>query len=454
MWALVALACLAISTSPNPVGAVGATSSPSVVYDGGDELMERELWDLLAEAGTQGTVLEEVVDRIVRKGERAVPVLFAILCGGLTEPDDERRWDRSAGPGRDEASARDWVIVDALSRMPSEAVFPYLRAVAGSETTTDVRLSVALVLAESTDPSALAVLLEVLAGLESTHLAANYVADRAQDSLGRLLDRHPRMIRALDTESAPLPSRLQPIVVEALPEAAVESSRFLVGLFGQSDELDVRVMRRLSQFAQSPLGAGDLWTQEESLAKVRAHLTHPDWKTRREAIVALGYLHDVDSYSDLIRLLDDEERGVQRSALWSLERISGRTLDDAGAWLRFFEGEKAWFQGYMAELESRLSSRNDAAVVEAVRDLSRRALFRHRITEVLAPQVGRSNPVIVEVVCSALVQLDSPRAIPVLVQALDHPDNRCLKAIWKALKSTSGRSLPPVRETWENELGL
>jgi len=439
MRALFAFACLAAFSSPVPSARAQSRESAAV----GDAELERELWRLLDEATRRGTVLEEIVERIVRKGPGAVPALFAILCGELT------------GAGDGDVSARDWVIVDALSRMPSAAVIAHLRDVMATEPATDVRLSAMLVLSNSPDLRTAEIVIEVLADVDPTHLASSYVARRAEESVARTLERHPRVIRRLDPAEQPLPAPLLPIVVSALPEEeAVESTRFLVGLFGRSDELDVQLMRRLSEFAGSPFGVGDLWTAEDSLDAVRDHLDHPDWRMRREAVVALGYLHDVQAYPALIRLLDDPERSVQRASQWTLEHIAGRSLADAAAWTRLFQHEDAWLLEVLPGLEERLTAGSDAVVVEAVRELSRRPLYRHLITEVLAPHVGRGNPVIVEVVCGALVQLDSPRAVPTLVLALEHPDSRSRKAVWKALKSISGRSFAPTRETWENELGL
>ena len=60
-------------------------------------------------------------------------------------------------------------------------------------------------------------------------------------------------------------------------------------------------------------GTGRKWTEQLRRDK--------DWKRRREAALALGYLCEASSYPDLVRSLDDPDCAVRQAAILSIGRL-------------------------------------------------------------------------------------------------------------------------------------
>ena len=129
---------------------------------------------------------------------------------------------------------------------------------------------------------------------------------------------------------------------------------------------------------------------------MRACLDHEDWAVRQQALVTLGYLIDPDSIPAQVAMLEDQHRGVQRSALWALERATGEALgDDRAAWLAWFDDQTDWMSSAGQAAGRRLLGCSDAEAVALIRELAQHALFRHAITDMLSPVLFRENPFIV-----------------------------------------------------------
>lgn len=426
-------------------------------YPQPDPLLEERIWDLVNQA-TSGELEPSLVqDELFESGPACVPVLFAILMGEVRDERALSTPDPDAPPSRTHSAPRvEDLVYEALSRQPGDEVVAHLRAVITPEAPAEARVLAARVLSGAVDSHAFEAMIEVAAGLDPFQLQRPYLRGPFSDALARLLGRDPSQFADVEDVLEDQHDAVVLLVVESLPEERVNAGLPVVlAMFGRNESLDLAAMEKLAELAASPRATGEVWSSLECLRMVRRQLESKSWKMRRQAAVAAARLHDLESLDRLIKMLEDEHRSVQRTALWSLHEMTGQRFGvEPRAWKDWLDSERAWFEGPRTDVEWNILSGLDADVIEGIRDLLQHPLYRDSAADLLGPLLVEAPPGVFAAAQTALVQLDSPRGVAYLVPCLELEDDAVRTSSWRALRSLTALDLPAEREVWEDELGI
>lgn len=441
-------------TPASPALLWGDAGWPSWTPQRTDSRYGRAVLELLDPSRLRGRVQEEAVADLVKLGPESIPVLFSFLAGTLEGPAPE--YD-DAGPGADgpnpytsDPLRDDVVVLDALKRLPSDEVTARVAAAITGKATLNVRLVGMHVLSEVGGARAVEVWLDSAGGIEDIHLQRAYVQGPVEGALASLLQRDASGFAPLSQVAKSVDRKLAPAIVRAVSAAGRgQGVDVLLSMLGRDRELDLVLLPEIAALTEASLGT----LPDEKLSWIRPFLGDEDWRVRRAAAVALGRVQDFRSYGELIACLSDEQRLVGQSALWSLERMSKASLGEkAGDWQRWFEAEIRWLESKGARLVANLEDEDSARVLEAVRELCQHRLFRHETAQAISRLLNNREPSLVSGVCAALSQLESMRAAPALVDALDNPDESARSAAWAALCKLTGRALPLDASTWSHAI--
>ena len=225
----------------------------------------------------------------------------------------------------------------------------------------------------------------------------------------------------------------------------------LARLLGQDRELDALLLPQIGRLAEEA-APGSAWHVGFA---VRGFLLDSRSGMRREAALTLGKLEDADSTGELIGLLEDENDGVQKSALWALRAIAGQDLgQDPRRWRDWYLQELDWWREDYQEIADTLRHGAPEEIGPAISELCLRRLFRHPMAADLAELLGHERPEIRVRACVALRELSSLAAARELVGVLDDEHAEVRQAALEALAAASGLDLPPEPEPWIEALAL
>jgi hypothetical protein len=424
-------------------GAPGTQAAPRGELTAEEQALELRVWELV-DLAADGVPRAEILEKLGRIAERDPRAVFEIYAGVAVRDEN--------GAAVDWAE-RERLLRDALNSIEPADLLRYLRA-SLADCALATRLAAIELLVESPDPRGIDLVWELLAAADPVQLASPRVTSVVGTSLCAAFQRHPHALRAVTKDPAPLGPGIWPLVALAAPQGT-GGSELLLALLGLAPEVDRVVLERLGLYAADPAGLGGGGIHRDVVERVRACLDHEDWAVRQQALVTLGYLIDPDSIPAQVAMLEDEHRGVQRSALWALERATGQHLGrDRAAWSAWFDGQSDWMRGAGQATGRRLLACSDAEAVAMIRELSQHALFRHAITDMLSPVLFRENPSVVRAVCATLAQLGSPRAIGHLIEGLEHARPECRAVIHASLVELTGRELPEQQAVWAAEFAF
>lgn len=422
---------------------------PSFAPQRTDSRLGRALYKILDPNKLRGRVHEELVDEVVALGADAVPALFAYLSGTMEGPEPEYtpapEIPEELAVSLPDAPREDIVVIDALKRHPRARVVPVVTS-AMLHASVDVKLVGMRVLGEIGDAQAVESWLDVMSDVPEIHLQRAYVQAPSEGALSRVLERDHAAFNVLAGRIKNVPPRLVPAVVRAVGgSSCARGIDVLLGLLGRDEALDLIVLAQVSRLGEDTVGT----LRDEQMNWLRPFLTDDDWRVRREAVAALGRLHDYSSYAQIVTLLDDEQRLIGQTAAWSLRRMSGQDFgDDSTAWRGWFETELSWFQTEGARWTQGLEDEDSTRVVDATRELLEHPLFKHDVAQALVPLLSHEEIAVATSVATALGQIGSRTAIPALVGALSAEDEGLRTAAWTALVALTGRELPLDPAAW------
>lgn len=440
---------LGLTAVPDPTDdSSGSGQAPFVELTTEQQRLQLRVWELL-DLAADGASRREILGQLSRVADSDLRPLFDVYAGlavrestGPVSMTAEKPFDRNA------------LLAEALGSVDPEHLFDYLRATLVEGSLLETRLRAVELLAGSAHPRSVDLIREVLEGADPVQLTSPQVRLRIENALRAAFESHPHAMRAVAKDPASLAPQLLPLIARAAPEGHDGAGALLL-LLGVHSELDVVVIERLGFFARGPAGFGGGRVHVEVVEHVRDRLRHSEPSVRKQALVAMGYLVDPDSIPMQIALLENRDRAVQRAAAWSLERATGMHYgNDAERWTAWYEAELAWFHEHGLESERTLLACPDADAISIIRELTARSLFRHIVSDMLAPVLFRGNHFVVEAACSALKQLRSPHAIGHLVEGLEHADPECRAIIHRTLIELTGLELPASPHSWEAELSM
>jgi HEAT repeat protein len=236
---------------------------------------------------------------------------------------------------------------------------------------------------------------------------------------------------------------------------AVESLRSefgletLADLLGRTKGLDAHVLTAISRVATHVTHPVD----ESVHAAVRERLDDADAAVMHTAIRACGRLEDYESLPKLLELLASDDEGTRSTAHRGLQDLTGlRFRLDERLWRSWYERETRWWQELQPDLARDVRRGSEGAATKAVMAFAGRHLWRHRLAEVLQDALLRRETTVVVHACRALEELGSARAVPGLLEALEHREAGVRFAAWEALESITGKSLPQDPAIWRASL--
>jgi HEAT repeat protein len=248
-------------------------------------------------------------------------------------------------------------------------------------------------------------------------------------------------------ENAPV---LQPTFLRALgesgePEALPHLARAL-----ENRDLALVAIRQIARLAgkAAPGFRADLAT------RVRPFLEWSDEATRRHAIRALVALGDEESVPALLKIVENETASRHEAEFAALGELTGRNFPpDAPRWRRWYDEDRRWVESEGTATIERLSAKDDARVVDAMRELASHGLARDRSAEAVARVLrDHTSPAVRNQACLALAQLRSKAAMETLIDALADQDTLVAGSAWTALRRISGLSLPMSAKAWRDAL--
>ena len=425
-------------------------------YFFGDHELERQLYTALYLSTHHGDELdvEALEQSLVELGPEVVPLLLAVLSGDVKLLPGSPPPGMELGP-RDQERVlpnRDVLLEGALGRFDAGRVYGPLERWTRSDASVGQRLIAARILTGLKDPRAPTLLLQILSNTPSSELRRPHIRAHFERTIAGVLDRHPEGIELVRGELEDLELGVLELIVQAMPLGRSGAGLDLIlELLEREPQLAPAVLGRISVLAES--AQGDVL--DDTLWQLQWLVDNADWEVRRGAAVALGNLQDPNSCPQLIRMLGDSERRVSKAALWALREMSSRNFPaDPGLWQGWYEQERAWFEGPCVDLEDDLQSEDLASVINAVGLLCHRPLFKNHMAVTLSSLLWNADPELVQVVCAALEQIKSPRAVPLLVERLAFEEDEATEAVRRALHALTGLDLPPEHETWFAALGL
>ena len=259
------------------------------------------------------------------------------------------------------------------------------------------------------------------------------------------LDEVSDLIRACD-------KTLRPALVRSIGSGGrPEGLRLLLDIANGRGELGTLAIAQVGRLGASP----DLAVNRDWAEFLSGVLRGEDGPNIRLALIAAG---TIEAYSamDEILAMAREGSGRSRDAFWALRKMTGLTLpDDADRWETWLEGEREWFKREFPGILQDLRTGNQAVALRAARTISAHRYCRDLIVMELEAAVDvvdhRTRPAI----CSALGNLGSMRAIPILLELLEFGTPGTSAAAQAALVRLTGRrDVAADSRLWIEELGL
>jgi hypothetical protein len=381
---------------------------------------------------------DDALIEIVGLGPAAVPPVWTILTGRAPAPEGLE------GPllrGTTEA-----LLLEALRAWPAPRVVRELTKGVNPESTLDDRLRAIGLVGEVGQADSFLALLELASDISSMDYKKPRVKRAVEGAMAELLERDARAMRVLELRLRSIDPRVLESTAWALGEIrGSDSLRLLERMTGSNKELDVAVLQALASW--------DSWAPEaldDSCADLAFEfLSASDPDARRHAAIALGNLCCVASTPALLALLHDPDRRVQRSATWSLQRISGLKFStDPQRWQRWYEREQAWFKENKS-IVGRFTGESDAGQVgRLLQQAARHPLFRRELSEGITPLLRNRNQRIVIAAANTLARLEDPAAVRPLVEALGDYRIGVRASALNALFALTGERLPPDARDW------
>ncbi len=402
--------------------------SCAVVLLMGSSLAARSVQDLgvrvdqlLADvAGNGGPPREHVIAELRSMGAELPPLLVA----------------RLGRPGELNADQAD-VALEALASQPHVVLCAYMRwELNRGELSEELRTGGMRMLAELSGLESLELLIELARSGPDTKLPRSR-ALILRDALLRYLPRegspYDELQEFLAEESWELKQVAQQVV------GSLDCSRGLEYLTADLKDVSGDAERERQLLVQAARVAGlpriEL-PNESTMQTLTAYLDVEPVSLRIEAVQILSRLGDSALIPRLIELMSDRDRGIREQALIGLQLMSATRLPaDPERWQAWYEEESQWLASRADALLEQLQARDSAVAFRAMRELSQARLFRRRIATGLTRALWHHDPNVRVAACAAMQIIDSPVAVPALVDVLGDQDEAVAKAAHKALLS-------------------
>ncbi|MFT5050185.1 MAG: HEAT repeat protein [Chlamydiales bacterium] len=279
--------------------------------------------------------------------------------------------------------------------------------------------------------------------------APRAVKSALTDNVALLTSHHPRAMRALPGLYAESNLSLVAPLLQALRDSASATTvEVMIDMLGRIPAADPLVLAELAQVA--PLARRPV--KSRLRLRVRAYLSFPHDRTSMlEAIVACRNLGDVDAIPALIEFLESEDPVLRERAHETLKELTGQHHPPlAKRWSDWHASSMRWWKNEARAELNTVRNGNPADATRAVLELSKRDLFRHRLSEELAPALARTERELVVLTIASIGHLGSPLSVPALLETLSRPDVDIRRAAFLALRRITGEDHGEDPHAWHD----
>lgn len=379
-----------------------------------------------------GASLLDLMNALVGLGPEAIAPLFEALA---------------AGSYPEGASA---AVLSALVYEPADALRAYLEQRAGSAPSEEERcaaLSILAYCAGADDLKLCIAFASPAAGAAGVPRARRLAFE---ETLAQSLRRAPEGAAVLAGLLPRIdPSLAAPVVRLLAADRSPETLALLANLLGRTEGSDTLLLAEIAGQGRALAGVAD----ESVLARVRPYLAGTDRYGLILAVQAVAALEDTASVGKLIALLSHDDPSVGAAAETALTALVQKHCRGAEAWERWHEAELAWWSEEGPRVLGELEATEPAVAIAALRALAEHRLYRQECAQAIAGVLWRPEPDLVLAACSALGDLKSARALPELLQLLEHGDEPLARAAASALRAVTGLALPADAALWREALG-
>lgn len=429
-------------------------ASPPAFADGGPEATEArtsasleglgEVLDILASNPMDSSSRGIAIAHLAAKGPRTVGAIHALIAGTAPIPNEALE----KGPVLTLENRT--VLFDAMRSWDSRRVAEKLLQVLETYNTSTDRIVAIRILGEVGNARSVDTFLEIIEAFDPIEFRHPAIRRPAVEALARAFERDPLSYVVMSTGIQKLPREQLDFVVDAISRAGrAEGVELLEGLLDREPQLDEKIL-----CAMCNLGVREISIVGHEVGRLaRSYLSATHAGTRREAVRALGTLHDANSFIELTELLDDPDSGVATAALSALQNMSHTAWPaDPARWQRWYYRERKWLQERATALSGELEIGDPEAAMKAIRELVSHPLFRTEMVNTIGRAADHADRAVAVLACESLGHLNSPEAIELLIEALYDPREGVREAAAESLRLTTGQTLPADAQTWRSWL--
>lgn len=383
---------------------------------------------------------DELALSLLEAGEEAASQMIQSICK-----------DPLRGAARDGSGARRNHLYQLLEKLPASVLDGFSRKFTNPAQRTALQALVLDVLEWSGRTSGdVLIAIQIFGAREPGDLEYPGLATKFETTVAAILRRDMKLMEAVGKMIAKADLNLQFNLLAAVGATRTRAgSRYLCEQLGRAPVLDGLILQNIGRVR----GLVPVALSDADLLKIRGYLNSHEPEIRREAALTLGRLEDFEAVPTLIDALDDSHRGARENAYWALRKISKvQFRPDSARWRAWYESEKHWWESAGRARLSQLNSAEEPKVIEAIKDLAGRKLYRNEITEALLPLITNDRSTITTVAYAAIVSLQSNRAIPGLAAKLESGDEASRRRAIEALAAITGESCGEHREDWLRQL--
>lgn len=439
-WCALALA----SAFATPAAAAPADERERAADSPSDPRVEKILNDCLTLSESQTTPVAPSGDcarKLAALGRSAVPAVFARLVAELARPGA-----LALGPSGSENVRLSALLVSALAQLPRDAVRAQLVSAVQGTRDALVRRAALAVWGECATAQDLELLCAVAAPDLDVDGEPSTTGDAFEHALATLAARDPAAWNAVRKLAAAADT---PLVRSFLRAAAHDPNTAALAFLAWSVEsLPNRRVEAVAELQRASFGVA-LPVDAGVTGAVRRVLELRTADVVSEVAMIAGRFEDSEAVPPLIELLAAQSPGVRASALWALRRISALEFHgEPSRWRYWYDDEVAWWNTRGEAQLNRLLANDNAEVRKSILVLARRRLHRDRAALGIAGVLDHDDPGVVDLACSALVQLRSRACVPALVSALEHHSPAARQSAWNALRKLTGQDLGLDARAW------
>lgn len=409
-----------------------------------DARVEKILSDCLTLSESQTTPIPpsaECARKLAALGRSAVPAVFARLVAQLALP--------GAGaldPAGSEDARLAALLVSALAQLPRDSVRAHLVAAVQGTDEPLVRRAAVIVWGECATALDLETVCQVAARDLDVDGEPSAMGDALERALARLAARDAATWTALRKYAVVADTaRVRSFLRAAALEPSTAALAFLAWSVESLPDRRVEAAMELQRASFTVALPVDV----SVAGAVRRVLEQRPADVVSEIAMIVGRFEDAEAVPALIELLSAQSPGVRASALWALQRISALSFHgDPSRWRYWYDEELAWWNTKSEAQLNRVRSNDGEEVRKAILVLAKRRLHRDRAALAIAGALDHDDATVVDLACSALIQLRSRACLAALVTTLEHRAPLARQSAWTALRKLTGKDLGQDARSW------